>query len=174
MKIQKPGFLKNCGCIGIIAALFLVMSIVVAGCVQDNSGNSGQSTAASSPTDTTGNSAPGQGAGSAAPAYNGQQGAGTSPMSGNYTHQHGGGNFLTNETRLAAAAQTLGISESDLKNALTPPAQGRVNFTTAAAQLGVTTDQLTAALGIPAGRFGNGTWQRGGYNTTNSGNPPGP
>ncbi len=95
-------------------------------------------------------------------------------MGGNYTHQHGGGNFLTNETRLAAAAQTLGVSESDLKNALTPPAQGRVNFTTAAAQLGVTPDQLTAALGIPAGRMGNGTWQRGGYNATNSGNPAGP
>jgi hypothetical protein len=173
MKIQKPGFLKNCGCIGIIAVLFLVISLVVAGCVQDNSGNSGQS-AASSLTDTTGNSAPVQGAGSAAPGYNGQQGAGTSPVGGNYTPQHGAGNFLTNETRLAAAAETLGVSESDLKNALTPPAQGRVNFTTAAAQLGVTPSQLTSALGIPAGRFGNGTWQRGGYNTTNSGNSPGP
>ena len=174
MKIQKPGFPENFGYIGILAAIFLVMSLTVAGCVQNSADNSGPSTAASSPADTSGSSAPAQGAGSTSPGYSGQQGTGTSPMGGNDTHQHGGGNFLTNETRLAAAAQTLGVSESDLKNALTPPAQARVNISAAAAQLGVTTDQLTAALGIPAGRFGNGTWQRGGYNNSNGGSPPGP
>ncbi|MGA2121411.1 MAG: hypothetical protein ABSG49_05135 [Methanoregula sp.] len=173
MKIQKPEYLKKCSCIGILASIFLVMSLVVAGCVQNSTGNSDQPAAVSTPASGSGNSAPAEGAGSVAPAGTVQQGTGISP-SGTYSNsQHAGGNFLTNETRLAAAAQTLGVSESDLKNALTPPAQGRVNLTTAAEQLGVTQDQLTGALGMHAGGPGNGTWQRGGYNATNGRNPTG-
>jgi hypothetical protein len=173
MKNEKPAYLKKGGCIGILAAIILVLSLVVAGCVQDSAGNSDQPAAVSSPAGGSGNSAPAEGGGSVAPAGSVQQGTGISPSGGNSTHQHTGGTFLTNETRIAAAAQTLGVSESDLKNALTPPAQGRVNLTTAAEQLGVTQDQLTAALGMHAGVPGNVTWQRGGYNATNGRNPAG-
>jgi hypothetical protein len=173
MRIQKSGFLKNCGFLGIITSVLLIMSIVVAGCTQGSSDNAGQPAAGSSTTANSGNSAPGQDAAIAAPADTARQGAGVSLSGTSPGGQHTGGNFLTNETHLAAAAQTLGVSETDLKNALTPPAQGRVNFTAAAAQLGVTSDQLSSALGIPAGGFGNGTRQRGGYNATNGRAPSG-
>lgn len=57
----------------------------------------------------------------------------------------------------AAAAQKLGISEAQLKEALgvptTPPAPGerppRPDFKAAAAKLGITEEQLVNALGIP-------------------------
>lgn len=57
----------------------------------------------------------------------------------------------------AAAAQKLGISEAQLKEALgvsaTPPAPGerppRPDFKAAAAKLGITEEQLVSALGIP-------------------------
>jgi hypothetical protein len=177
MKIQKPGFLKRCGYIGIIASALLIMSLVVAGCTQTSTDNSGQSAAAVSPTDTSGNSAPAQGTGSAAPVDTSQQGTGVSPA-GTYSHgQYSGGNFLSNETRIAAAAQTLGVSESDLTNALTPPAQGRVNLTDAAAQLSaasgttITPAQLMAALGMHAGGMRNGNYQGNGQNgSMNGGN----
>jgi hypothetical protein len=165
MKIQKTGLFTTCGCLGIVASVLLVVSLIVAGCTQTSSDTSGQPAAVSSPAGNSGTS-------TSADAV--RQGAGVSPAGTSANGQHTGGNFLTNETRLAAAAQTLGVSETDLKNALTPPAQGRVNFTTAAAQLGVTTDHLTSALGIPASGFGNGTRQRGGYNATNGRIPSGP
>jgi hypothetical protein len=164
MKIQEPGFLKNCGYIGIVASVLLIMSLVVAGCTQpsDNSG----SAAAVSPTDTSGNSAS-------------AQGAGASPA-GTYAHgQYAGGGFLNNATRLAAAAQTLGVSESDLQAALTPPAQGRMNMTDAAAQLSaasgttITPAQLMAALGMHGGGMRNGSYQGNGQNAPmNGGAPP--
>jgi len=172
MKNEKPEYPKKWGCIGILAATFLVLAIVVAGCVQDSASNSEQQATVSSPPGGSGNNAP-EGAAPGAPAGSVQQGTGISPPGGNSPHQHSGGSFLTNETRLAAAAQTLQVSESDLKNALTAPAQGRVNLTTAAEQLGVTQDQLTAALGMHAGGQVNGTWQRGGYNATSGRNPAG-
>jgi hypothetical protein len=174
MKIENPGSLKNCGCIGIVATALLIMSLLVAGCTQSSPDNSGQATALPTPSGDSGTSSPSQGAGSAGPAGTVPDGSGVSPAGTTSGAPHTGGNFLTNETRLAAAAQTLGVSEDDLKSALTPPAQGRVNFTTAASQLGVTTDQLTSALGIPAGGFGNGTRQRGGYNASYCRTPPGP
>jgi hypothetical protein len=163
MKIQKPGFLKSCGYIGIIASVLLIMSLVVAGCTQTSTDNSGQSTSAVSPTDAYGNSIPAQGAGSAAP-------AGTSPQG-----QHTGGNFLTNTTRLAAAAQTLGVSESDLQTALTPAQGARVNLTDAAAQLSassgtsITPAQLMAALGMHAGGMRNSSYQRNGQTAAGNG-----
>jgi hypothetical protein len=57
----------------------------------------------------------------------------------------------------SAAAQKLGISEAQLKEALgvpaTPPAPGerppRPDFKAAAAKLGITEEQLVSALGIP-------------------------
>jgi len=163
MKIQKPEFLKSCGYLGIIASVLLIMSLVVAGCTQTSTDNSGQSTAAVSPTDASGNSVPAQGAGSAAPA-------------GTYTQgQHTGGNFLTKTTRLAAAAQTLGISESDLQTALTPTQGARVNLTDAAARLSassgtpITPAQLMAALGMHAGGMRNSSYQRNGQNAAPNG-----
>ena len=163
MKIQKQRFIKSCGYIGIIASVLLIMSLVVAGCTQTSTDNSGQSTAAVSPTDASGNSVPAQGAGSAAPA-------------GTYTQgQHTGGNFLTNTTRLAAAAQTLGISESDLQTALTPTQGARVNLTDAAARLSassgtpITPAQLMAALGMHAGGMRNSSYQRNGQNAAPNG-----
>jgi hypothetical protein len=178
MKSQKSGFLKNCGYISIIASALLIMSILVAGCTQSSSDNSGQSAAVSSPTDTSGNSAPVQNAVSASPAGAGQQGTRASPSGTYQAGQHAGGSFLTNETRLAAAAQTLGVSESDLKNALTPPAQGRVNLTDAAAQLSassgttITSAQLMAAFGMHAGGPRNGSYQGNGQNTATPGGSP--
>ena len=169
MKIQKPGFLKSCGYIGIIASVLLIMSLVVAGCTQTSTDNSGQSTAAVSPTDASGTSVPAQGAGSAAPAGTYTQGQHTG---GN------GGNFLTNTTRLAAAAQTLGVSESDLQTALTPAQGARVNLTDAAAQLSassgttITPAQLMAALGMHAGGMRNSSYQRNGQTAAGNGSTP--
>ena len=64
--------------------------------------------------------------------------------------------FLTNQTRLAAAAANLGVSESDLQNALSSTANatsGRPNLAAAAQQLGVTQQQLMVAFGFPAGGY---------------------
>jgi|SRR5208283_2012973 len=95
--------------------------------------------------------------------------AGFSP-SGTYMQgQHFGGNLLSNQTRIAAAAQTLGVSVSDLTTALTPPAQGHFNLTNAATQLSTTSGititpaQLMAALGMHQGGMRNSTqWKQGG------------
>jgi len=91
--------------------------------------------------------------------------------SGSYMQgQHFGGNLLDNQTRLTAAAQTLGVSVSDLTTALTPPAQGHFNLTNAAAQLSATSGvtitpaQIMAALGMhQGGMSGSSTqWKEGG------------
>ena len=50
----------------------------------------------------------------------------------------------------AAAAETLGVSETDLQAALGEPGQGKPEFATVAAELGVTEEVLIGALGIPA------------------------
>ena len=78
--------------------------------------------------------------------------------------QFSGQSFLTNQTLLATAASKLGVSETDLQNALsttTNATNGRLNFTAAAQQLGVTEQQLMDALGTSAGGFHGGH-----YNTT--------
>jgi hypothetical protein len=182
MKMQKSGSLKGCGYVGIIASVLLIMSLVVAGCTQTSSDNSAQPAAAApsvSPADNSGNSAaPAQGAATAAPVDTSQQGSGVSP-SGTYSHGQGqysgGGNFLNNATRIASAAQTLGVSASDLTTALTPAQGARFNLTTAAAQLSassgttITADQLRTALGMPAGGSRNGSYQRNGQNADMNG-----
>jgi hypothetical protein len=64
--------------------------------------------------------------------------------------------LLTNQTRLAAAAANLNVSESDLQNALSSTVNattGRPNLAAAAQQLGVTQQQLMAAFGFPAGGY---------------------
>ena len=82
--------------------------------------------------------------------------------------QHYGGNFLSNQTRIAAAAQTLGVSVSELTTALTPPSQGHFNLTNVAAQVStasgttITPTQLMTALGMHAGGMRNSTqWKQG-------------
>jgi hypothetical protein len=183
--MQKSGFLKCCGCFGIIASALIIMSLVVAGCTQASSDNSAQPAAATSvasPADNAGNNAPAQGVATAAPVDTSQQGSGVSP-SGTYSHGQGqysgGGGFLNNATLIASAAQTLGVSASDLTAALTPAQGARFNLTTAAAQLSassgttITADQIRAALGMPAGGSRNGGYQRNGQNAAMSGgNPP--
>jgi hypothetical protein len=89
--------------------------------------------------------------------------------SGTYIQgQHYGGNFLSNQTRIAAAAQTLGVSVSELTTALTPPSQGHFNLTNVAAQVStasgttITPTQLMTALGMHAGGMRNSTqWKQG-------------
>jgi hypothetical protein len=67
-----------------------------------------------------------------------------------------------NATVLAGAAVKLGIPEPQLESALTNPSGGRVNFTDAAQQLGVTPQQLADALGMTGEGQGlrNGTGPR--------------
>jgi len=52
---------------------------------------------------------------------------------------------------LAAAAETLGVAEDALKDALGDPEQGPPDLAAAAETLGVAEDALIEALGIPAG-----------------------
>jgi hypothetical protein len=140
MAIRKPGFVKKCGYIGIIASMLLIVSIIVTGCTQTST-NSGQPAAAVSP-GTSGNSVP--------PVSIAVSPNGTGVPGGAYMRGH----FVRNETPLMAAAQTLGVSESDLIAALAPPPQSHVvNYTYSAAQLSaasgttITPAQLMAALG---------------------------
>lgn len=51
---------------------------------------------------------------------------------------------------LAAAAELLGITEEELKNALGEPGQGPPDLEAAAELLGITVEELAEALGIPA------------------------
>jgi hypothetical protein len=166
MTIQKSGFLKKCGYLGILASVLLIMSLVVAGCTQTASDNSGQSTAAVSPTGTSGSSAP-------------AQGTGVSPTGTYAQGQHSGGNFLNNQTRIAAAAQTLGVSVSELQAALVPPSQGHFNLTNVAAELSadtgttITPAQIITALGMNTGGMRNVSGQGYGHNASmNGGTPP--
>jgi len=141
----------------LIISVVAIAAFLVAGCVQ-SPGSSPEQGAAATPAPAQGTGAPGAG----------------SP------HPYSGQGFLTNTTLLTAAAQTLGVSESDLASALTPTAGAHMNLTTAAAQLSatsgttITAAQLRAALGFPAGGFmhrGNGT----AYNqTAYSGTPQAP
>ena len=148
MTIQKSGFLKTCCYLGIIASVLLIMSLVVAGCTLTSSGSTGQSTAAVSPT--------------------GASGSGVSPTGTSMQGQHFGAHSL-NTTTIAAAAQTLGVSVSELQAALVPPTAGHFNLTNAAAQLSaesgttITADQIRAALGMPAGGPRNSTGQGYGH-----------
>jgi hypothetical protein len=136
----------------LIISIVVIAAILVAGCTQSSESSPDQ--------------------GTAAPASPPSQGTGA-PAAGSPSQYHGQ-SFLTNTTLLTAAAQTLGVSESDLATALTPTAGAHMNLTTAAAQLSaeygttITAAQLRTALGFPAGGYmhrGNGT--------SYSGTPPG-
>ena len=146
--------MKEKGLAILIVSAITIAAFLVAGCVQSTGSSSGQSAAASQP------SSPAQG--------NNAPAAGSS-------HQYTGPSFLTNTTLLTAAAQTLGVSESDLATALTPTPGAHINLTTAAAQLSaasgttITADHLRAALGFPAGGYPH----RGGYNATPYNGTPG-
>ena len=82
--------------------------------------------------------------------------------------QRFGGNLLSDQTLIAAAAQTLGVSVSDLTNALTLPAQVISTLRTRQHsclrhQGSVTPAQLMAALGKHQGGMRNSTqWKPGG------------
>jgi hypothetical protein len=142
MAIRKREFNKKCGYPGIIGMMFLIMSIIVTGCAQTSSTNPGTSPA------NSGNNANSQGNVSIALVTTVQQGTNVS-LTGAFVHGH----YVSNLTPIMAAAQTLGVSESDLIGALTPPPGSHgINYTYSAAQLSVATgttitpDQLMAAL----------------------------
>jgi hypothetical protein len=63
----------------------------------------------------------------------------------------GGRGFGFGQPDLAAAAEQLGVSEEELTAALGDLGQGMPDFEAAAAQLGVTVEELYAALGFPEG-----------------------
>ncbi|WP_292370904.1 hypothetical protein [Methanoregula sp. UBA64] len=150
---------EKLGIITVFATALLVAVVIIAGCTQDSGSASGSS--AGTTAGTSQQAAPGSTDTGTSQDTSGSQsvshgvgtlGSQTSGYSGNASRQYSAGqNFLTNETRLSAAATKLGVSEQDLKNALTPANGQRVNFTDAAAQMGVTPDQLRDAFGFPAG-----------------------
>lgn len=146
--------------IAILAAALLVAGVIIAGCTQDTgsgsgpAGNSQQaspaSTGTSSSLDNSGSQSGSSTGNSPAPGNVGSQTGTYAGNTSNGSRQYSGQNFLTNDTLLSAAADKLGVSEQDLKSALTPT-NGRPNFTAAAQQLGVTQQQLRDALGFTAG-----------------------
>ncbi len=52
---------------------------------------------------------------------------------------------------LVSAAATLGVTEEELRAALGEPGQGQNTFAVAAAELGVSEEALIEALGVPEG-----------------------
>ena len=156
MSMKKS--IKNTIAFLIISAL-LITGVMVAGCTQNNGSATSQSSGDQATPALTSPVASGD-SGQQTPSYGG------APAGSGRQHQ-GGANFLSNTTRLTAAAATLGVSEQDLQNALNSSTTGRPNLTAAAQQLGVTSEQLTAALGIPAGSPG----MRGGRNATSMQTP---
>ena len=161
--------MKKTSIIAILAAAILVAAIITAGCTQEagsSSGSSGTSqqyspasTETSPPTANGGSQSNGPAGGQQYPPPgtenvppSGNNGSGGGDSAG---RQSSGEDFLTNQTLLATAAGKLGVSETDLQNALSTT-NGRLNFTAAAQQLGVTVQQLMDALGISASGFHGG------------------
>jgi len=133
--------MKNTQVTILFLSLVLIGGLVTAGCVQGSSDNAGS---ALSPTDT------GQAPASAGPGTDTQASAMPTGQ-GSGTHQFHGG-FLSNATLINSAAAKLDVSSDALAAALNSTG-GRPNLTAAAQQLGVTQQQLTDALGFPAGGF---------------------
>lgn len=144
--------MKNTIALFLVSAL-LIAGVMVAGCTQDI-GSAPNQASGDQVTPSNAHPVAGDGTGKGIP-FVGNGTAGSNRL-------HRDGNFLSNISRLTAAAATLGVSEQDLQNALNSSIRGRQNLTAAAQQLGVTSDQLIAALGIPAG----GPGIRGGQNAT--------
>ena len=164
MKLSKSSIMF------VFAAAILIAGVVIAGCTQaSDSGSASSGTSRQvSPTDT-GTGAPSDNGGSQTGSSSGTS-TGANPSSGNSrsyngsysgnaSRQYQGQGFLTNDTLLNTAATQLGVSEQDLKTALTPSNGTRLNITDAAQQLGVTPQQLRSALGFGAngGYHGNRT-----------------
>jgi len=145
---MKPGKIKI---IVVLAAALLVAGVLIAGCTQDTGSSSGSAANSQQGSPAGTGTSPSSGNG-------GSSGSSYAAHTGNGSRQYAGQGFLTNDTMLSAAATQLGVSEQDLKNALTPANGTRVNLTSAAQQLGVTPQQLRSALGFPAGGYhGNRT-----------------
>jgi hypothetical protein len=164
MKLSKNSIIL------VFAAAILVAGVVIAGCTQaSDSGPASSGTSQQvSPTDTgtgspsdNGGSQTGSASGTSTGANpsSGNGGSYSGSYSGNTSRQYQGQGFLTNDTLMNAAATQLGVSEQDLKTALTPANGTRLNLTDAAQQLGVTPQQLRSALGFGAygGYHGNRT-----------------
>ena len=135
--------------IAVLAAALLVAGVIIAGCTQDT--GSGSGSAGNSPSSDNSGSQSGSSTGnSPTPGNVGSQPGSYAGNTSNWSRQYSGQSFLTNDTLISAAADKLGVSEQDLKSALTPT-NGRPNFTAAAQQLGVTQQQLRDALGFTAG-----------------------
>jgi hypothetical protein len=146
--------MKKARIIALLTTAVFLAAVIAAGCTQEATGTS------------------------AVPAGNSQQvsqpGGISLPPSGNDAargsgpggdRQFSGQNFLTNQTRIAAAADKLGVSASDLQNALDwtkNATSGRPDLNAAAQELGITRQQLSDALGIPA----TNRTRSGGYNAT--------
>lgn len=138
--------MKKNSIIAILAAAILIAGIFTAGCTQ---------TAGSSVSSTATNQ---QSSASNSPQYT----PSNTPSSG--SRQFSGQSFLTNETLLVAAAGKLGVAEQDLKNALNNTknaTSGRPDFAATAQQLGVTSQQLTDALGM---HVNTSVHRQGGFN----------
>ena len=154
MKLSKSSIIL------VFAAAILVAGVVIAGCTQASDSGSGSSGTSQQvlPTDT-GAGQQSSPTGMGANPSSGNGGSYSGSYSGNTSRQYQGQGFLTNDTLLNAAAAQLGVSEQDLKTALTPANGARLNITDAAQQLGVTPQQLRAALGFGAngGYHGNRT-----------------
>ncbi len=161
MKLSKSSIIL------VFSAAILVAGVVIAGCTQaSDSGSASSGTSQQvSPTDT------GTGSHLTTADHNRQLRTSTEPTPppvmritaavtpGNTSRQYQGQGFLTNDTLLNAAAVQSGVSEQDLKTALTPANGTRLNITDAAQQSGVTPQQLRSALGFGAngGYHGNHT-----------------
>lgn len=136
----------------------IIVTLLVTGCVQSSPVPAGTSTgvqvspSATAPTGQHQGFSPGN-----APIGSTRQYQGQGPGQGRRP--------LPNDTVLAGAAAKLGLPEAQLDSALTNPSGGRVNFTEAAQQLGVTPQQLADALGMT----GSGPGLRNG---NRSGTPP--
>ena len=145
--------MKKNSIIALLAAALLVAGIITAGCTQSTGSGSNPTGNGQQYSPSAGNR----------PLPAGTDGSGNMGHSGN--RQFSGQSYLTNETLLAAAATSLGVSEQDIKNALDSTknaTSGRPDLNAAAQKLGVTRQQFTDALGISS----SGRARTGGYNAT--------
>jgi hypothetical protein len=135
----------------LIISFVLAVGLFAAGCVQSSGTDSGQPSA----------NQPQAGDREVVPAGEENTAQNTNPT-GDITgtgsqRQPRGPGFLTNASRISAAAAKLGVSEDLLRTALNASAGGRSDLNGTAQKLGVTQAQLADALGIPAGGFSGRT-----------------
>jgi hypothetical protein len=136
-----------------------IAAILVAGCVQGTSGSQDQSAAGSAVSPQ------------AQQAQQTQQGQNTGATAANSSRHSTGQGFTSNATRIAAAADKLGVSAQQLTDALSTvnATTGRTgSFTDGAQKLGVTEQQLRDAFGFPAGGRPSGSFSRQPTGTSSS------